>query len=98
MEKKSLEHQLGDLAADPGQGEAHSAGSSIGSLTPTTSWGKTPEAADRSYATKLLPQGHYVTSVYLPSANYQRKGSQDALPSPCLPNPQAAFLETRYSH
>lgn len=71
MEKKSLEHQLGALAADPDQGEAQSAGFYTGSLTLTTSWGKTPEAAGRSYATKLLPQGHYVSSVYLPDANYQ---------------------------
>lgn len=36
--------------------------------------GKTPEAAGRIYATKLLPQEHYVNPVYLPGASHQPTG------------------------
>ena len=56
--------------------------------------GKTPEPAGRIYATKLLPQGHYVSPVYLlPRANPQPRGiKMNCLPGP--PGPQQRVPET----
>lgn len=54
-----------------GQKDAYSEGSSSGTSPSPPPQGKTPEAAGTIYATKLLPQEHYVSPEYLPSANYQ---------------------------
>lgn len=54
-----------------GQNDAYSEGSSSGTSPLPPPQGKTPEAAGTIYATKLLPQEHYVSPGCQPSANYQ---------------------------
>lgn len=57
-----------------GQSDAYSKGSYSSTSPLPPPQGKTPEAAGRIYATKLLPQEHYVNPVYLPGASHQPTG------------------------
>ena len=56
------------------QSAACSKASSAGTSPLSPLQGKTPEPAGRICATKLLPQGHYVSPVYLPTVNHQPSG------------------------
>lgn len=56
------------------QSAAYSKGSYAGTSPLPPPQRKTPEPAGRIYATKLLPQGHYVSPVYLPGANHRPRG------------------------
>lgn len=63
-----------NLAQIPGQNDAYANGSYADTSPSLPPQGKTPEPVGRIYATKLLPQGHYVSPVYLPGANCQQRG------------------------
>ena len=76
-EKRSVRSQLwasGPKLQTLSQSAACSKASSAGTSPLPPLQGKTPEPAGRICATKQLPQGHYVSPVYLPTVNPQPSG------------------------
>lgn len=76
-EKRSIRSQLwasGPKLQTLSQSAACSKASSAGTSPLPPLQGKTPEPAGRICATKQLPQGHYVSPVYLPTVNPHPSG------------------------
>lgn len=90
-EKRSVRSQLwvsGPKLQTLSQSAACSKASSAGTSPLPPLQGKTPEPAGRICATKLLPQGHYVSPVYLPTVNHQPSGiKMNCYPAHLDPSP-----------
>ena len=84
-EKRSVRSQLwvsGPKLQTLSQSAACSKASSAGTSPLPPLQGKTPEPAGRICATKLLPQGHYVSPVYLPLSTTSQLASRRTATQP----------------